>query len=445
MSALAEIFLAKGCIVTGSDLRPNDLTERLLRKGARISAGHDAGNMIPPIDCVVRSSCIGDGNPELIKARELNVPVISRSEMLGRILGEARASVAVTGTHGKTTTAALAACIMEYCGNDPTVIIGGETDCFNGNAKLGRNDLIVSEVDESDGFFRNIAVRHAVVTNIEREHMEHYGSMENLVGAYRQFIGHIPPDGILVFNGEDRLLRDMSFSVSDRGVDFGLGGGFKCTCRNLTFARSIRFDFVMDGKDYGTVVSSLVGRHNVMNILGAMALCVKMGLDFDRVAEAVGRFQNVKRRFEPVGKIGTIEVIEDYAHHPTELRSVIKAAQDYGTGRTITVFQPHRYSRTNDLADGFLGCFSGSDILILTDVYSADEEPGQGTGVREIYEKIDKSGFELTDFMGKEHIPEFVSGIVRENDIVLVLGAGDIGEISGPLVRRIRMRGARVV
>jgi len=441
MSALAEISLAQGRAVTGSDLRPNDLTKKLMHKGAKISKGHDPLNISSDMDLVVRSSCIRDDNPELKKAREMDIPVISRSEMLKKVLEERSVSVGVTGTHGKTTTSALVAHIMEYCGMDPTAIIGGEVDSFNGNAKNGRDDLVVSEIDESDGFFRNIRVNHAIVTNIEREHMENYGSMEDLIEAYAQFVSLIPSDGILVFNGEDRLLRDISSKARARKVDFGFSDSFKYTCRNIALGRSIKFDLIKDGRASGTVVSSLMGRYNVMNILSAMALCVEMGLEFKRSAEAVRCFKNVKRRFDLIGKIGSIEVFEDYAHHPTELRSVIEAANDYSRGRVITVFQPHRYSRTRDLAEDFLYCFYGSDVLILTDIYSADEEQGEGIGIRDIYERIDRARFELIDFIKKEDIPGYLSGIVCEKDTILVLGAGDIGEISRPLVEEIHKKG----
>ncbi len=441
MSALAEICLARGGEVTGSDLRPNNLTEKLMRKGADISSGHDRLNISVDMDLVIRSFCIRDDNPELKRARELDIPVISRSEMLKEVLGEARVSIGVTGTHGKTTTSALVAHIMECCGMDPTAIIGGEVDSFNGNAKKGRDDLIVSEIDESDGFFRDIRVSHAIVTNIEREHMENYGSMEHLVKAYGQFISHIRSDGILVFNGEDRLLRNISSKARARRIDIGFRDSFRYSCRNTTFDRSIKFDLLKNGRSSGTVASSLMGRYNVTNILSAMALCMEMGLEFERSAEAVKSFKNVKRRFDLIGKIGSIEVFEDYAHHPTELRSVIEAARGYGRGRVITIFQPHRFSRTRDLAEDFLYCFHGSDILILTDIYSADEDPGEGIGIRDIYERIDSARFKLVDFMRKEEIPGFLTGIVQEKDTILVLGAGDIGDISRPLVEEIQKSG----
>jgi UDP-N-acetylmuramate--alanine ligase len=221
-------------------------------------------------------------------------------------------------------------------------------------------------------------------------------------------------------------------------LDFGIDGDFRITCQNPLYAKSIEFDLVSSGKKIGKVKSSLVGRHNVMNLLGAIALCMEVGIDFEKIAEAIYSFRGIKRRMDIKGKIGTIEVIEDYAHHPTELAAIIRAARDYGEGRVITVFQPHRYSRTHDLAQEFSECFYESDVLILTDVYSAFEDNAKGGGTHEIYEKIDKDKFEILDLLEKSRIPDYISGIIQENDIVLVLGAGDIREISDLLVKKIR-------
>ena len=437
MSALADIRLAKGNIVTGSDLRPNNLTDRLCSRGATIHKGHSADNVPDDVDLVVWSACIRDDNPEIRKARELGAPLIPRGEMLRKVMEEVPFSIAVTGTHGKTTTSALVAHMAEYCGKDPTVVVGGEMGYFSGNAKFGRGDMIVAEVDESDGYFRNIGATCAVVTNIEREHMENYGSLENLIAAYREFTGRISPEGLFVFNGEDPTLRRLAGATAARKVSFGINGDFDMTCRDHTCARSIEFDLVLRGRNYGRVSSPLIGRYNLMNILGAIAVCMETGFEFKGIAAAVGLFRGVKRRFESIGRIGNIEVIEDYAHHPTELRSVITAARNYSGGRVVTIFQPHRYSRTRDLMREFSDCFYGSDVLILTDIYSADETADGGVGVRDIYEAMDKSRFEKLSLIGKKDIPGFVSGILGKDDIILVLGAGDIREISGPLIEMI--------
>jgi UDP-N-acetylmuramate--alanine ligase len=280
-------------------------------------------------------------------------------------------------------------------------------------------------------------VTTAVVTNIERDHMEHHGSLENLVAAYAEFMGRIPASGLLVYCGEDKALSTVAAKVAARKISYGIGKGFDVTCENVSFDRSIEFDFVMRGKSLGRVKCRLIGRHNVLNLMGAIAAAFEEGADFGRIAEAAAVFGGVKRRFERVGKVGGIEVIEDYAHHPTEIRSVIKAAGDYAKGRVVTIFQPHRYSRTKDLLGDFAECFYGADVLVLTDIYSAHEDAVEKLSTTAIYDRLDKSRFERVDLVPKKDIPGFVSGITKENDIILVLGAGDIREQAGPLVRRL--------
>lgn len=442
MSALAAIALSRGDIVSGSDMRPNGLTDALEERGAAIRKGHASDNVPDDADLVVRSTCIRDDNPEIIKAKSLGVPVILRGEMLDDVMAGFPLSVAVTGTHGKTTTSALIAHIAESCGKDPTVIVGGEMGSFGSNAKSGHGDMVVAELDESDGYFRNVSVKCAVVTNIEREHMEHYGSMENLVSAYDEFIHRVPPEGTVVFNGEDPTLKKITGLLKCRALSFGIGGGFDFSCKGQKSDSMIEFDLLINGRYPGRLSSLLIGRHNVMNILAAVAVCVEAGLDINDVIRSVGLFPGVKRRFEMAGRAGGIEVREDYAHHPTEIRSVISSAKAYlqGKGRIIAVFQPHRYSRTRDMMREFSECFYGADLLVLTDIYSADEDITEGVHSRSLYDIVDKSRFEKVVFIGKKDIVDLVFGSAREGDLVLVLGAGDIREIAAPLVRRIGER-----
>ena len=441
MSALAYIALARGYAVTGSDLRPNDITSKLVSAGARIFEGHDPGNVPRNADIVVKSTCIPPGNSELVKAGELGITIVPRAEFLKETVASADMSIGITGTHGKTTTSALIAHIMEFCGKDPTVMIGGELDSFGGNARYGSEKMMVAEVDESDGLFRTMKVTYAVLTNIEREHMEHHGTMDSLVTSYKEFIKRISSDGIMVYNGEDLLLREVS-SVRVQGkVDFGISeaGVYKYSAKGLVSAGSIRFHLIVNGKELGVMTSSLIGRYNAMNILGAVALSMELGLGFDEVSRAVSGFGCVKRRFDVVGRVGSIAVVEDYAHHPTELKAVILAAVNYNKkGRVIVVFQPHRYSRTHDLAEEFSHCFYGADVVVLTGIYSADEEPLNGRGLKDIVRGMDKDRFHLIRIVEKNEIPEYISGIVQEEDIVLILGAGDILDVSLPLLSAIR-------
>lgn len=437
MSGLANILISRGDKVSGSDLGENNLTAELRKSGAAIYKGHRAENVAQDTELIVKSTCIKDDNPEIIKAVAMGLPVIMRGDLLKMLMEEAAVSIGVTGTHGKTTTSALISYMMDFSGKNPTVIVGGEMERFKGNAKPGSNDLVVAEVDESDGLFRALKVTCAVVTNLEREHLEHHGSFENLVGAYHEFMARIPEDGLLVYCGEDEKLGTVAKKMKTNKIVYGFGKGFDVTCQNVKHDKSIEFDLVMFGEVKGRVKSPLVGRHNVLNLMAAFAASLEMDADLDRSLEAAASFRGAKRRFESVGKVDGIEVIEDYAHHPTEIRAVIKAAKEYGTGRVVTVFQPHRYSRTKDLLDEFAECFYGSEILVLTDIYSAFESAKEKMSTSVIYDRLDKSRFERVELVKKPDIPEFVSGIVKPGDIVLVLGAGDIREQAAPLLRKI--------
>lgn len=438
MSALADVSLSKGDSVTGSDLRPNNLTQMLREKGALVHKGHSAGNLDADTDLVVKSTCIRDDNSEVLKAKELGLKIISRGAFLEEVMTSFPQSVGVTGTHGKTTTSSIIAHVADSCGLDPTVLLGGEVERFGKNARSGEGKIIIAEVDESDGTFRNIGSTCAVITNIEREHMEHYSSMEEVISSYKEFASGISKGGLLVYNGDDELLRELVSESEVRKVSFGFGEENIYTFSDLEYKNGISFDLVFRGKEEGRIASSLIGKHNCMNILAAIAVCMELGMLFSDIASGIKTFLGVKRRFELIARIGGIQVIEDYAHHPTELKAIIEAAKDYTDGRVIAIFQPHRYSRTQDLLDEFSKCFTSSDVFILTDIYSADENMIEGLDVKDLFERIDKSVFESSYLEEKTKIPALVAGLVKPFDIVLVLGAGDIREISSVIGERIR-------
>lgn len=440
MSALADILITRGIKVTGSDLRLNNLTGMLRSRGAVVTGGHSKDNVPSDADLVVRSTCIRDDNPEVLRAVEAELELISRGEMLRVIMEGYPLSVAVTGTHGKTTSSGIISYIADYCGMDPTVLVGGEMSRFGKNVRSGGGEIVVAEVDESDGYFRNIGSTHALITNVEREHMEHYGSMGALLDAYSEFIERIPSSGVLVFNGDDSVLSKLSAASRAKKISFGLDPANAVTCSVLEHKKRIELDLLRGAEAPVKIRSALLGMHNVRNILGASAMALELGLDGEDIAGAVAAFDGVKRRFERVGTAAGVDIIEDYAHHPTELRSVINAARDYSEGRVITIFQPHRYSRTRDLMKDFAACFDGSDIFILTDIYSADEEASGAMDVKMLFDEIDRDVFSQSYLARKQDIPGLVAGIVETNDTVLVLGAGDIRDISADLLGVIRQR-----
>lgn len=430
MSALARLYLSRGALVTGSDLRENNLTRDLVASGAVISYGHNVKNLPECTDAVVYSTSIRKDNPELLKARSLSIPLVPRVMLLKEALKMFRNIVGITGTHGKTTTSGLISHIFWKCNMDPTALLGGESLSFGSNTRIGSEEVVVAEVDESDGFFSGIEVGTAVLTNIEKEHMEHYSSFDEILDSYRIFLSNIPAGGSLVYNFDDPVASEIANSSGLDTVSFGQGRDALFSCQNSSSSRGVEFDLHIDGWFAGRVKSPLVGDYNVMNILAALACAWKSGIPIDEAIDSVLSFQGMLRRFQIVSRFRDICVVEDYAHHPTEVRAVINAAKAYTDGRVITVFQPHRYSRTISLFEDFSDCFKASDALFLTDIYSADEKPIEGATSKKLFDRIEKSGFFKSGLIDKEAIPREIKHIADEGDIVLVLGAGDIGGIA---------------
>jgi UDP-N-acetylmuramate--alanine ligase len=431
MSALAGLMIDRGYKVAGSDLADNDLIRGLRLKGAEVCAGHREGRISPGTGTVVVSSCIPSDNPEVMEAVRLGVPVIGRGELLRRVIDGKKRSVGITGTHGKTTTTALAAAMMEKASLAPDVLVGGETSEFGGNYSRGQGDIIVAEIDESDGYFRNISVGTGVLTNVEREHLENYGTMKELIAAYEAFIYNISlKGGTLVVNGEDPAVSRLK---TPNGIDlftFGFSDSNDMYCRNASYGRMIEAELFLRGEFLTILKSPMMGRYNLLNILAAAAAAHVNGCNAEAISEAAEFFSGVKRRFQKLGDFGGVELIEDYAHHPTEVKAVLETAKSYSRGRVIAVFQPHRYSRLRDLIEDFSGCFSDCDILLLTDVYSAHEKDTSGVDPLTLYERIkEREGAPEVIYADKEQIPGFVSSIVSVSDTVLVLGAGDINRL----------------
>ncbi|MBU1083582.1 MAG: UDP-N-acetylmuramate--L-alanine ligase [Candidatus Omnitrophota bacterium] len=439
MSALAKISIAGGDKVSGSDIRSNPLIEELCERGAKVYEGHASSHIPEGTEMVIVSSSIKKDNPELMAALDKGITVLPRSEFLGRMLEEAGSALTVTGTHGKTTTTALIAHILETSGWDPTVILGGEIGSIGGNAKKGAGDMVVAEVDESDGYFRNIRSHIASVTNIEREHMENYKGWDDLLNAYRSFLNNISEGGAFVFSGEDEAIKNILPAAEKvRKVSFGIKKGCDITCSGEVFDKSIEFDLIAKGSNMGRVICPLLGRHNLMNLLNASAVCLEAGAGMEDIVSGAGSFKGVKRRFEEVGKVKGVRVIEDYAHHPTEIKAVIRAAKQAAPGKVTVVFQPHRYSRTADLAEDFTRCFNEADNVILTDIYSADEEGLLNKiSVKDILDRMDRGRFSVLEMLSKEDIPGAMPGLTSPGDMVLILGAGDIREIGPGIVASI--------
>lgn len=419
MSAIARVLLEMGYRVSGSDVVGQELTEKLADKGAQVFIGHRAEN-INGADLVVYSTALPKDNVELLAAKEKNIPLLHRSDMLARILNGGR-GIAVAGAHGKTTTSSMIAYVMERCGVDPTYIIGGEIMNAGSNAKAGKGDYIVAEADESDGSFLLYHPHIAVVTNIEADHLENYGGdFEQLKRAYAAFLNQIKPGGKAVICLDDPVLREMVPGIRSEVVTYALEQQADYMAKNIELGdRRVAFDVVRRGEHLGRMMLSVPGRHNVHNALAMLITCVEAGLDFSRVAGAIPEFRGAKRRFHVLGEADGVTIVDDYAHHPTEIEATLSAARATGK-RIIAVFQPQRYTRTYFLMEQFSRAFRDADEVIITDIYSpAGEKKIEGVSAERLAELIrENSNRNVKYIPSKDEVREYLSGRLLEGGLL---------------------------
>ena len=441
MCGIAELLLVRGHTVTGSDLAEGATVERLRRLGASIRIGHDAA-AVGEADVVVVSSAIRATNPEVQEAERRGIPVIPRAEMLAELM-RLQDGIAVAGTHGKTTTTSLIAHILDEAGVDPTVVVGGRVMGAGApdrtGARLGQGSLMVAEADESDGSFLRLAPVIAVITNIEPEHMDHYGTPEALDAAFVEFANRLPFWGRAVLGidhpGVQRLLR----RITRRRSTFGLSAQADWRAHSVAAeGTGMRFAVSHGGRPAGSVELPIPGEHNVSNALAAIAVADEVGVPFSTSARALAGFAGVERRFETKGIANGIRVVDDYAHHPTEIRATLAAARGVQPGRVVVVFQPHRYSRTRDLFDDFAAAFHDADLLVLTEIYAASEEKIPGVESAALAEAIRARGHRDVRFVADvERVPRELAPELRRGDLVLTLGAGSVGALGPELLRAI--------
>jgi len=435
MSGIAEVLLNLGYTVSGSDLRESELTQRLKSRGAQVFIGHGEGNLSGNLSVVVISTAVKFSNPEVLEARRRNIPVIPRAEMLAELM-RMKYGVAVAGTHGKTTTTSMIAAALSAAGLDPTMVIGGRVRSLGRNAQLGEGEILVAEADESDGTFLLLSPTIAVVTNIDREHMEFYQTMDQLMDSFLAFINKVPFYGLAILCLDNANVRALVPKVKKRFATYGLSPEADFCARDLKFqAMEVQFSVTYRAKPLGRLRLHLPGRHTATNALAAVAVAQELEISFSRVAEALDAFSGIHRRFEIKGEPKGILVIDDYGHHPVEIQVTLQAIRDSWKRPLTVLFQPHRYSRTKDLFDEFLTCFDAADRLILTEVYAAGEEPIAGVSGEALYQAIKRRGHLEVEFAPDKH--EIVSGLLSElkaGDIVLTLGAGDIYKVGEELV-----------
>ena len=439
MSGIAEVLLTLGYRVTGSDARRSETVERLERLGAKVYVGHAAAQ-VEGAHVVVSSSAVARDNVEVAAARQRGIPVIARAEMLAELM-RLKYGIAIAGTHGKTTTTSMVAAVLGAGGFDPTVVVGGRVHGLGTNARLGQGEFLVAEADESDGSFLRLTPTIAVVTTVDAEHLDYYPDLDAIVAAFLAFANKVPFYGAVVVCLDDPNLQRMIPRMMDkRVVTYGLEAGADVTARRLQFVEMrSTFEVAHRGVSLGTMTLQIPGRHNVLNALAATAVALDLEMPFPKIQTALAGFAGVQRRFQIRGIARDVLVVDDYGHHPAEIRATLAAAKAGFDRRVITVFQPHRYSRTQHLRDDFLTAFYQSDVLIVMDIYAAGEAPIPGVHARDLADGIAAHGHREVLYLGGDRaaIIDYLCESTRAGDLVLTLGAGDVGQLGGELLQRL--------
>jgi UDP-N-acetylmuramate--alanine ligase len=446
MSGIAELLANLAYDVSGSDAKKSDVTDRLESLGARIRTGHDA-SYVGDADVVVVSSAIASDNPELAEARRRNIPVIPRAEMLAELM-RLRYGIAVAGAHGKTTTTSMIALVLERAGLDPTAVIGGRLSAFGSNARLGRGELMVVEADESDRSFLKLSPSIAVITNIDREHMESYGDWGNLQQAFADFANKVPFYGAVVACADDVAVRELLPRLTRRVITYALGGqpadivgrgmrleAFGSTCEVVQTRGGSTVEL-------GAMRLRVPGRHNLLNGLATVAVGLEAGVPFEQIAAALEEFRGAERRFQLRGEARGVMVVDDYGHHPTEIAAVIAAARAGIDRRVMVVFQPHRYSRTSLLMHEFGSALGAADEVVLTDIYAAGETPVAGVTVEALADAVRATTrSQVHVIRALDDLPSGVAKLARSGDLIVTLGAGSIGTVADRILELLRGAG----
>jgi UDP-N-acetylmuramate--alanine ligase len=437
MSGIAKVLCELGFTVSGSDLQASEATRRLQDHGAHIFIGHNRGQ-IGDAQLVVVSTAIPPSNAELLEAQEKGMEIWQRARMLGAIMSRQK-GIAIAGAHGKTTTTSMISMIMERSGLDPSVVVGGELNDIGGNAKLGKGDYLVAEADESDGSFLNLDPHILVVTNIENDHLDYYGSLENILATFRAMMKKVPQDGLAVVCADDGNIHKVQDSLTCNVLTYGIDASADFQPENIRWLPlGSKYDLHFRGENLGTVHLSVPGLHNIKNSLAAMAVCLQVGVDFHAAAAALEKFHGVHRRFQLMGEVGGIRVFDDYAHHPSEVKATLDAARQQHPGRVVAVFQPHRFTRTKFLQHEFGTAFSVADWVILTDIYSAGEQPIEGIHTQLLEKHIADAGHSHVQYVEQMNdIAGIIAGELQPGDIVLTMGAGSIWQVGPALLQKL--------
>lgn len=444
MSGIAEVFLNQGYQVTGSDLAESESTRKLAQLGAKIMIGQKAEN-IAGAHVVVISSAIRQSNPEVVEAKRLRIPLIPRAEMLGELM-RGKQGIAIAGTHGKTTTTSMLATVLMVAGLDPTMVIGGKVNSLGGNAKLGQGQFVVAEADESDGSFLHLPATYGVVTNIDNDHLDHFGNLTAIEDAFVDFVGKLPFYGLAAVCGEDAGVKRCMLRWTKPFLTYGFSDEWNLFADSVVY-RGLGSRFQVYLREsvgekpqlLGEVTLSVPGKHNVLNALACSLIALQLGVPFETIAKGLQEFHGVKRRFDIrwEDSVRKRAIVDDYGHHPTEIAATLAAARNFWPGRIITVFQPHRYTRTLHCHDGFLSAFSQSDIVLITDIYSAGEDPIPGVDSLSLVEDIRKVGASQKEIFYSGNLKttqDQLKCLFTDGDLILCFGAGSITRLSDQLI-----------
>ncbi len=437
MSGIAEVLLTLGYRVTGSDSRRNDAVERLERLGAKVFVGH-AASQIEGAQVVVYSSAVARDNPELQAARQRGIPVIPRAEMLAELM-RVKSGIAIAGTHGKTTTTSMVGAVLAEAGFDPTVVVGGRVRAFGANARLGQGEFLVAEADESDGSFLKLTPTIAVVTTIDAEHLDYYRDLQAIRETFLQFINKVPFYGVAVLCADQPEIQALVPRVEKRVITYGLGAPADLVAAAVRLhGLTAHFEVLHRGESLGELALQVPGAHNVANTLAATAVGLDLEVPFAVIQRALAVFAGVHRRFQVKGEVDGILVVDDYGHHPAEIRATLAAARRGFDRRLVVAFQPHRYTRTLHLHDEFLTAFTDADVLVITDIYPAGEAPISGVHAQTLAEAVAaRTSREVRYVSEREELVELLSSTVRSGDLVLTMGAGDIGSVADQVLARL--------
>ncbi len=441
MSGIAEVLCNLGFVVSGSDIKKSKNTDRLEAMGMKVSEGHAAEN-VGDAQVVVYSSAVRPDNPEVVLAKEKGIPVIPRAEMLAELMTLKPYAVAVAGTHGKTSTTSMVATVLVQAGLDPTTVVGGVVDTLGSNAKLGASEWFVTEADESDRSFLMLYPTIAVVTNIDKEHMESYKGMDDVVQCFTDFVNKVPFFGAAIICLDDPNVQLIIPNIKRRRVTYGLTAQADISAHNIRYNDSFGSTFAVwrGAEILGEIALPVPGKHNVYNALAATAVALELEIPFAKIADAFSTFKNANRRFQFKGEENGIIVVDDYAHHPTEILATLSAAKNSSGGRrTVAVFQPHRFSRTQELMDEFALAFNNADVLYVLDIYAASETPIEGITAEVLTDNIRKYGHKNATYIGDvDSAAKKVVSNLQAGDLVITLGAGSVTRLSDEILEHLR-------